>query len=97
MLPTPSGLFVSLAFAHVAGAAAGDLTVTGIKLGDKLICVMRIDAAGANLVSEFTVKADNTINNTGGTSTAGQTVMVIWEKFNGGREPARYSTGRSSY
>lgn len=62
----------------VAGAAAGDLTVTGIKLGDKLVAVQRVDAAGANLVDQFTITADDTINNTGGTSTATQVVLIIW-------------------
>lgn len=66
----------------VAGAAAGDLTVTGIQLYDKIMSVQRIDAAGANLVAEFTITADDKINNTGGTSTAGQTVLVMWHKNN---------------
>jgi hypothetical protein len=67
-----------LTSAVVAGAAAGDLTVAGIKVGDTLISVQRIDAAGANLVDEFTITAADTINNAGGTSTATQTVLVMW-------------------
>lgn len=62
----------------VAGAVAGNLTVTGIRVGDVLKVVQPVDVAAANLASEFTVTADNTINNTGGTSSATQTVLVMW-------------------
>jgi hypothetical protein len=81
----------------VTGAAAGNLTVTGIKLGDKLVAVQPVSVAAANLVAEFKVTADNTINNTGGTSSATQTVLVIWESFQGGRFDARTPSGRSPY
>lgn len=94
---TATGELGEIRVAHVAGAAAGDVTVTGIKKGDKLIAVVRIDAAGANLVAEFSVKADNTINNTGGTSTAAQTILVMWESYAGGRQDARLPVGRSPY
>lgn len=94
---TASGELGMIRRAHVAGAAAGDMTVTGILLGDKLISVVRIDAAGADLVSEFTVTAADTINNTGGTSTAGQTVLVEWEVYGGGRDGLRQPLGRSNY
>lgn len=63
----------------VAGAVAGDLVVTGINLGDKLISVQLVSGAGANLVDEFTITADDTINNVGGTSTAAGVVLVVWE------------------
>lgn len=63
----------------IAGAAAGNLTVLGIKLGDKLLLVQPVTAVGANLASEFTITAADTINNTGGTSTAGVVaVLVTW-------------------
>lgn len=62
----------------VAGAVAGDLVVTGIRPGDALKAVQRVDAAGANLVDEFEITAADTINNAGGTSTATQVVLVIW-------------------
>ena len=94
---TASGELGMIRVAHVAGAAAGAMTVTGIKKGDKLIAVVRIDAAGADLVSEFTVTADNTIDNTGGTSTAGQTVLVMWEAYAGGKDGIRLPVGRSPY
>jgi predicted oxidoreductase len=62
----------------VDGAVAGNITVTGIKPGDVLKAVQRIDEAGANLVGEFAITADNTINNAGGTSTATQLLLIIW-------------------
>lgn len=62
----------------VAGGAAGNITVTGVKQGDILKSVQRVDAAGANLAGEFSITADNTINNTGGTNTTGFTLLVIW-------------------
>lgn len=76
----------------VAGAAAGNVTVTGIRVGDKIIAVQRVNAAGADLSSEFTVTADDTINNASGTATTGMTLLVIWEKRTGGI--ARGNIGR---
>lgn len=73
-----SHMDLALRTAVVAGAVAGDLTVTGIRPGDVLKAVQRVDAAGANLVDEFTITAADTINNVGGTSTATQVVLVIW-------------------
>lgn len=69
----------SLRFRTVAGAAAGNLTVTGIKKNDRIVAVIAVSAPGANLASQFTATADDTINNTGGTSTAGvAAVLVVW-------------------
>jgi hypothetical protein len=84
----------------VAGAAAGNLAVAGIKVGDSLISVQAVSAPGANLVGEFSITADGTINNTGGTSTAGvAAVLVMWEP---GAASGRYgeasaARGRSRY
>jgi hypothetical protein len=58
----------------VDGAAAGDITVTGITTNDRLASVIYIAATLANsedLTSEFSITAANTINNTGGTATIG--------------------------
>lgn len=72
----------------VAGAAAGNLTCTGIKKDDQIISVVAYSnpAAGVvptgmvDLTSEFTATATDTINNTGGTSTANKVVIVIWAR-----------------
>jgi hypothetical protein len=82
-MPSPyiqavSRLAASLKSRTVAGAVAGNITVTGIKKGDKLLIVQQVNAAGAELTSEFTITADNTINNTGGTNTTGMTLLVLW-------------------
>lgn len=72
--------------AVIVGGAAGDLTVTGIGVNDRLIAVVRLDrdatAANINLLgptAEFSITAANTINNAGGTSTASDALLVLWE------------------
>lgn len=62
----------------IAGGAAGNLTVTGIKPTDTLMVVQSVAAAGANLASEFTITAVDTVNNTGGTNTTGLTLLFLW-------------------
>lgn len=61
--------------ANIAGGAAGDLTVTGIKVGDEILNVINM-TTGAELATQFEITADDTINNTGGTSSAGARVLV---------------------
>ena len=74
-----------LACKTVTGAAAGDVTVTGIATGDELVAVLRFnkDATASNidmttLTGEFTITGTDTINNAGGTSSAGDTLIVLW-------------------
>jgi hypothetical protein len=67
----------------VAGGAAGNLTLTGIAVGDELSFVGRFSTAASiatltDLTAEFSITAGNTINNTGGTATTGDTLMVVW-------------------
>lgn len=68
----------------VAGAAAGNVTVTGIKPFDKLVSVLHVDftdasETGQDLTSEFSITAVDTINNTGGTaSTGGFLIVTYW-------------------
>ena len=68
--------------AIINGGAAGNHTVTGILLNDKLVCVWEQDGVSGLLTdrtSEFSITADNTINNTGGTATTGDTLIVEWQ------------------
>lgn len=81
-------------FAFISGAAAGDHTVTGIATTDVLERVYRADvncdASGASPTaivsvlgfldhtSEYTITADDTINNTGGTTSADMILIVLW-------------------
>ena len=70
--------------AVIAGGAAGNLTVTGIATTDELISVTQFVGAGvavtdvSDLTSEFTITAANTINNTGGTNTTGNKLLVLY-------------------
>lgn len=66
-----------------AGAAAGNQTVTGIvKSRDSLVQVTRLVLSGTvvtafgDYTNEFTISADNQINNTGKTSMAGGILFV---------------------
>lgn len=79
----------NIKLALIAGGAAGDHTVTGIKfgdgkrsyLGDQLIGVLHQDGTSGILVdltSEFSITADNTINNTGGTATTSDWLIVFY-------------------
>ena len=64
------------------GGAAGDLTATGVKSTDKLLLVQALvlDTGAPNavsdLTSEFSITANNTVNNSGGTATTGAFVAV---------------------
>jgi hypothetical protein len=77
----PGGV-AQFTFAAV-GAAAGNVTATGVNATDELLLVQSVafDADGditavADLTSEFSITAANTINNGGGTSTADEMVLV---------------------
>ena len=65
-----------------AGGAAGAHTVTGVKATDKLMLVQYlpvttgVPGTGADLTGEFSITADDTVDNTSGTSTAGGVLMV---------------------
>jgi hypothetical protein len=73
--------------ALVAGAAAGDVTVAAIKAGDELNLVLRLIGAGtaitdvSDLTSQFTVTANGKINNTAGTASTGDKLLVLWTKL----------------
>lgn len=68
------------------GAAAGDVTVTGITTSSILVAVVgalnvATDAGPPTVTdytSEFTITAAGKINNVGGTSTSGQKLSVVW-------------------
>lgn len=67
----------------VDGGAAGDFTVTGIAVGDRLVFVGEFATKAAiatltDLTSEFSITAADTINNAGGTATTSDQLMVIY-------------------
>jgi len=66
----------------INGGAAGLHSVAGILLNDRLVCVWEQNGTSGlltDLTSEFTINADGSIDNTGGTSTAGDTLLVEWQ------------------
>lgn len=65
------------------GGAAGNITCTGISVGDKLESVLRFTAGAlvSVLTSQFTITGANQINNSGGTDTTGSTLLVTWQKL----------------
>lgn len=67
----------------VAGGSAGAHTVTGIAVGDELAFVGHFSTAAsiatlADLTSEFSISDTNEIDNTDGTDTSSDQLMVIW-------------------
>jgi hypothetical protein len=72
------------AHALVAGGAAGDIAVTGIKSTDTLNGVLQFVGAGmavtdiADLTSEFAITGADTINNMGGTDSTDDKLLVSW-------------------
>jgi hypothetical protein len=85
---SPTVVTPNLKYDFIAGGAAGALTLTGIQLGfDRLHKVVQLDLveaapptwAFADLTSEFSITADDTIDNTGGTNTTGDGLFIVWE------------------
>jgi hypothetical protein len=82
----PSGIISKVRQYLIAGGAAGNHTLTGIDLErDRLVSVWYFNLAEgapntitgvADLTSEFSITADDTINNTGGTATTGGLLIV---------------------
>lgn len=66
--------------ALVPGGAAGALTVSGVEAAATLLEVMHYPAAGgiADLTAEFEITAADTIDNTDGTVTTGDKLLVRW-------------------
>lgn len=85
-----SCILPGLKFAFVGEGAAGDFTVTGVATRDKLLKVLMVKLAlgeaapptiaftFADLTSEFTISAANTINNGGGTTLADAFALVVY-------------------
>lgn len=75
-----TGIAAPLRTAAIAGGGAGAHTVTGIKLGDKLCSVLHFTPSTsiADLTSEFSITADDTIDNTGGTATTSDFLIVFY-------------------
>lgn len=68
---------VNIVSTVISGGGTGDLTVTGISTEDELKAVLDLGAP-ADLTDEFTISADDTINNDGGSSSSGNSVLVMY-------------------
>lgn len=84
--PSFTGLIPKLKVAFLQGGAAGPLTLTGIRKNkDYIVQVLSLPvsdlvpwATATDLTSQFSISADDTIDNTGGTTTALKGVFVLW-------------------
>lgn len=71
---------INVKMSKAAGGNPGDHTLTGIVAADEVTSVLSVsfDAPSVtDLSSEFTASA-GAINNTGGTTVAGETLLVVW-------------------
>lgn len=70
----------------IDGGAAGNHTVTGILATDELISVIHVEGDGtqltgaADLTDEFSISADDEIDNTGGTATTNGVLIVTYNR-----------------
>jgi D-arabinose 5-phosphate isomerase GutQ len=68
----------------LSGGSAGDHTVTGIRTDDTILMAVYFAGAGsdvtdvAEIASEFTITAADTVNNDGGTDTTSGKVLFTW-------------------
>jgi hypothetical protein len=79
--PQPTQVWSSNRTSYLTGVVAGDVTLPGIDNtgADRLIRVWHLaGATAADLTSEFSITANDTINNAGGTSSAGGMLAVEW-------------------
>ena len=75
---------------EVPGGVAGNLTVAGLNAGDTLIAVGGVKTSDQTYVdfsSQFTITANNTINNSGGSATTGYELVVVWRSLNSSATP----------
>ncbi len=72
----------------VAGGVAGNLTATGVVLATDILRYVLNLTDSTDITSEFTISADNQINNTGGGTTVGDLLLIFIE-----RRDARGYTG----
>ena len=67
--------------ALINGGAAGNHTVSGLTIQDELIGVFEQDGTSGiltDLSTEFSIKTSDTIDNTGGTATSGDKLLIFY-------------------
>jgi hypothetical protein len=86
MALSPGGFTRKVGRAVIPGGAAGAHTVPGhLAPGDTLIAVQHVSddlVTNTDLVGEFSITAgtEGVIDNTGGTDTTGDALIVVWVK-----------------
>lgn len=74
------------------GGSAGNFTLTGIATVDSILSVSKVVLSAtelstaifnsvADLTSEFSISAANTINNTSGSDSTGALLLVLWADY----------------
>lgn len=91
--PGTTGIISRVKVELLVGVAAGNVVLTGIVAGDQGDTLIRVQSmvlaltegapntiawTRADLTSEFTISADDQINNTGGTSSVDGFLIVQW-------------------
>jgi len=65
----------------ISGGAAGNHTVSGLTIQDELIGVFEQNGTSGiltDLSTEFSIKTSDTIDNTGGTATSGDKLLIFY-------------------
>tara|TARA_R100000426_G_scaffold1948_2_gene3325 strand:+ start:806 stop:1333 length:528 start_codon:yes stop_codon:yes gene_type:complete len=78
---TGSKISNSIKVALITGGSAGAHTVAGIRLNDQLIAVLEQNGTSGiltDLTAEFSIKKADTIDNTGGTATSSDKLLIFY-------------------
>ena len=78
---TGSKIVNPIKIALIDGGAAGTHTVSGLKITDELIAVLEQNGTSgllSDLTTEFSIKKADTIDNTGGTATSSDKLLVLY-------------------
>lgn len=75
---------------EATGGAAGNITATGVAVGDTLLAVGGVKTADQtyfDFSSQFSITAANVINNSAGTATTGYKLVVVWRTLSSSASP----------
>lgn len=88
----PTGVIPRVRTSWIAGGAPGDHTLFEISFNqDRILQVIALSVATdvvtpTELTAEFSITADDTINNAGGTDTTGDALIVTWNDHDWGEQ-----------
>lgn len=75
---------------EATGGVAGNITATGVHVGDTLLAVGGVktsDQSYTDFTAEFSITGTNIINNSGGSNTTGYKLVVVWRTLSGSASP----------